>query len=276
MNKNLKIGLGVVAATALAGIVAIPVFKEVKADQLVATDLTASAVQAFQADEDTVEAIVTEESTEEIEKASDESENSVENEAEYTDSENSAGSDTDHYVEYHFSTDEELEAYLEYIDSIDWEYLSEESKNLVFDPNNYDDEELRSIAQEYLDQGYYLTDAEYTATNMLSGTGVPLYDEEGNEIGQRFFTNGFDVVDDENGNNTFYIQVLKITQEDFDMLMEEDFTFDFVDEVESGEENVIRYEYSDDLVSTIVTYNKETGIYILENVFTDAAADAEG
>ncbi len=111
---------------------------------------------------------------------------------------------------------------------------------------------------------------------MLSGTAAPLYDEAGNEIGQRFFTNRFDVVDDDNGNNTFYIQVLKLTPEDFDMLMAQDHTFDDVEASESGEENVLKYESSDEFADTTITYNTETGIYTIKTVFTDAAANAEG
>lgn len=278
MKKILKIGLGVGATTALALAVGVPVFKEIKADNLVAADLKASAVQVFEADEDTVDAIVTEETTEETE-VLDESEASVEIEAEEstnTDAEDILEAEAGHYVEYYYSNEEELEAYLEYIDSIDWDALSDEVQNLKFDIGKYADDELRSIAQKYLDQGYSLMDSEYVAVHMLSGTAVPIYDENGEEIGERFFTNGFEVVDDDNGNNTFYIQVLKLTPEDFDMLMAQDHTFDDVDEVESAEENVLKYEYADELNEITITYNKETGIYIYENVFTDAAEDAEG
>jgi hypothetical protein len=148
-------------------------------------------------DEETVGSIVTEAPTEEV------TEESVKSEENSEEDLNSGKSNSITYI----YTEEELDDFQEYIDNADWDKILEESKQ--FDINKYD-ADLRAVAEEYLGMGYYLSDAEYAAANMRSGTGVEIKDENGNVIGDKIFCNGFDVVDDDNGNNTFYIMASPI------------------------------------------------------------------
>ncbi|MBQ8949540.1 MAG: hypothetical protein IJ065_00040 [Eubacterium sp.] len=265
MKDILKVGVGVGITSALALMLAIPVFNDVDTDRLCVKDLKVESAKVYVSDEETVGSIVTEAPTEEV---TEESVKSEEN------SEEDLNSEKSNSITYIY-TEEELDAFQEYIDNADWDKILEESKQ--FDINKYD-ADLRAVAEEYLGMGYYLSDAEYAAVNMRSGTGVEIKDENGNVIGDKIFCNGFDVVDDDNGNNTFYISVLKLTPEEFDEVMTQSdgMWFRSVDDSEESEGSIVTYESSDGLNNVTITYNKETGVFIQKNEFTEAALNAVG
>ena len=73
------------------------------------------------------------------------------------------------------------------------------------DPSDYEDEDIRALASEYADKGYFLTDCKDEATMHASGTGGQMY----------VFCNGFTAVDDTTGNNTCFCEVVKATPEEF-------------------------------------------------------------
>lgn len=265
MKDILKVGVGVGITSALALMLAIPVFNDVDTDRLCVKDLKVESAKVYVSDEETVGSIVTEAPTEEL------TEESVKSEEKSEEDLNSEKSNSITYI----YTEEELDTFQEYIDNADWDKILEESKQ--FDINKYD-ADLRAVAEKYLGMGYYLSDAEYAAANMRSGTGVEIKDENGNVIGDKIFCNGFDVVDDDNGNNTFYISVLKLTPEEFDEIMtqSDDMWFRSVDDSEESEGSIVTYESSDGLNNVTITYNKETGVFIQKNEFTEAALNAVG
>jgi hypothetical protein len=162
------------------------------------------------------------------------------------------------------------EPYLEYYaDDID--ELLEESKK--FDITKYDPE-LQKIAEDYLAKGLYCSDLEFSALKFGSGVGYCNIDEENKIITDVLFTNGFDVVDENNGNNTFYISVLRMTPEEFAMYERESGMNMNGARTETATE--IKYEMNDEFNNWTLTYNKETGIYIESNYFTEAAMNAVG
>ena len=73
------------------------------------------------------------------------------------------------------------------------------------DPSDYEDEDIRALAEEFADKGYFLTDCKDEATMHASGTGGQMY----------VFCNGFTAVDDTTGNNTCFYEVVKATPEEF-------------------------------------------------------------
>ncbi len=289
MNKIVKTGLGVGITSMLALGLAIPVFDNVDVKSLSVSGV--QAVTAFVADEGDVEK-VTEASTDETTEAT--TEKSTENitvatpdatseaateEAteEITEEEVSGaficGDDSavkkGNYIEItsRFSNDENEIPVIEYDDKID--ELLEESKK--FDITKYDSE-LQKIAEEYLAQGLYCGDLEFCALNFGSGVGYVNIDEENSIMKQVIFTNGFDVVDDNNGNNTFYISVLRMTPEEFAIFERES----GINGARTETDTEIKYEMNDEYSNWTLTYNKKTGIFIESNYFTEAAMNAVG
>ena len=286
MNKIVKTGLGVGVTSLLALGIAMPVFKDVDVKTLSVSGIQAAT--AFVADEDDIEK-VTETSTDSTTEATSEAtteaitvatpdsasldakEKAVEdiidrpqNEADVQENKN--------YIEISYDNIPgtlmtEFEGY-SYDDD---EALFEESKQ--FDINKYD-EELQKIAQEYLAQGYYLSDLEYYAKVWSTGVGYIIDDEVNNTTTEVWFTNGFDVVDDDNGNNTFYITVLRMTPEEFAMYEKESELILNDSRIETDDE--IKYESHDEYNNFTITYNKKNGIYMESNYFSEAAMNAEG
>ena len=79
-------------------------------------------------------------------------------------------------------------------------------------PDNYDDEDLREIAKQYYDQGYYLYDNEYQFQSCGWGQG----------FGDHVFCSGFTVLDKNLGEGMFSIaSVMKATEAEFDAYLEE-------------------------------------------------------
>ena len=164
------------------------------------------------------------------------------------------------FITYKGTLDDGNDEAQTYVDTIDWDELSKKTPH--FDIEKYD-EDLKAIAEDYLLQGYYLTDAEYDARVCLSGICAYTQDDNGN-YEERYYTNGFNVVDDNNGNNTFYISVLKMTPDEFKGLLPQMGVY--------GEKRVEGsleiYDGSDELNNTTITYDNEKEIFIEEIRFT--------
>ena len=175
------------------------------------------------------------------------------------------------YIEFSYENVKgiEIPMFDETYSDADLDTLLEESKK--FDINKYD-EELQKIAQEYLAQGLYLSDLDFCAKVFGSGVGYCNIDDEKNIITEVIFTNGFDVVDENNGNNTFYISVLRMTPEEF--VMYEKNSEIMTPRTETEDE--VKYEVHDEYNNWTLTYNKKTGILIESNYFTEEAMNAVG
>ena len=120
----------------------------------------------------------------------------------------------------------------------------------------YEDENLARLAQEYLAQGYYISDLKREGELLGVGFGY----------GDYYFNTGFNVVDNMEGNNTFITYVAKISQSDFDQLVEE------LKDLWTKKSDT-EYTWNDGLNDSTVTFDPATGILIYTNKFP---ADALG
>ena len=257
MNKFGKIGMGVGATSLLALALAIPVFKDVQVDTLRVAE--AKVASAYVADDVAVEDIVTEEDTEDTE-------NPAAEEKGQDQAEGEADSTPDNCAEFVYKNPTPGEELV-----IEEEWMVEEECYDV-DLNKYD-EDLRVLAEEYLAKGYYLSDCEYDVNCLLSGIGYRVEDEDGKGGTDYLFTDGFNVVDDNTGNNTFYIEVVKVTPEQFELFMGENSGGVWF-KTEEGSE--VTYTTSDGYNNMTIKYNTETGIMTYINDFSEAQGKAVG
>ena len=268
MTKNKKTGIGIGVATLLALAVAIPVFSDVDVKKLKVNEAFAKSV--YKTDEQIVENVVPEEETdddnafgEEIALDADETADGTDDieEAEKTTDGDYIVAVTENYID--IKTPKHGEIYQINIDSVD---------TPEFDINKYD-EDLQKVAKEYLDKGYYLSDAEFNVNVWGSGIGYATSEDE-DFVYDRLFTNGFDVVDENNGNNTFYIEVLKMTPDEFNQYMNSG--SGVTDWTKTEEGSVAKYELSDESGTVTITYDKETEVFIFKNEFPEASSKAVG
>jgi hypothetical protein len=125
-------------------------------------------------------------------------------------------------------------------------------------PEDYEDEYLRGLAEQYVNDGYFLTDKAFIKNTIGEGSG----------FGDYGFVVGFQVVDSKDGDNTFCTEVVKATQEEFDLFVE-DF-FESGEEYEKKEEgNVTEIDYS----CYKLIYDSEKEILIYE---TDLTGESVG
>lgn len=261
MTKFFKVGMGVAATSALALALAVPVFNEVDPVSLRVNEARVASV--YVADEDVVDVIVTEADTEQIPEEDTEQYTEV-NTEEYNSETEEIIKDAKNYIEI-IHDPEGVHIGRE----IDMDEALEKSKE--FHIEKYDDD-MKALAEEYLAQGYFLSDADYSAEVWESGIGYSIEDEKGYPIKSIIFTNGFDVVDENNGNNTMYMSVLKMTPEEFDEYMMQN--QQLWCKTETDQE--VKYEASDEYNNETIIYNKEKEIFIYENDFSEAALNAVG
>ena len=226
MKKNTKIGLGVAAASVIALAVAFPVFADIKSD-----DITKSGE------------VVTEETSIEteiqIKETQAEKSQTEETEVEETQAEEDV---FDEDLEEVSSGTPDFENSPNFCKAA---YDSNESDYKETVPSDYEDPELRRLAEEYVAKGYFIEDCEYSVTHYASGIGGDEY----------LFCNGFDVSDSKDGNNTFYMTVVKATPEEFEWYMGTvgyEVTYDG---------NVATIENNSDYTSHSYTYDRETEIF---------------
>ncbi len=93
----------------------------------------------------------------------------------------------------------------------DTEVAEEKINNLSLKDLDKYDSALQKIGKKYLDKGYYLTDLEESAKAYDTGFDNP--NSKGSD--DKYLTNGFDVSDSDDGNNTVYMAFIKMSHSDF-------------------------------------------------------------
>lgn len=156
-------------------------------------------------------------------------------------------------------------------------YLSSESSKINnAKPDDFSDPEIKKLAEEYINQGYYLTDEEFIFENISN-----LYNNNSFGIGDYGFVVGFEAVDKTDGNNTESISVLKCTREEFEIFLKENFEGDEIDsllaDIKDADNKLISEGKADenDLVKVearygcnTITYNLDTEVLIYRTEFT--------
>jgi len=163
------------------------------------------------------------------------------------------------YCSYNFeSTNGELEGQLDYmelcpdIDSIDWDHYPENP--YITDPAEFEDADIRAIAQEYMNDGYQIYDPEIDLSY-----GVSLGD------GEYQFNNGFNAYRDE-GEAATNVFVYKMNETLFEYFLVDMSMYENADRTDDG--TTIRVGDDD----YYVEYNRDTGIGICHFHFGDEEA----
>lgn len=156
-------------------------------------------------------------------------------------------------------------------------YLSSESSKINnAKPDDFSDPEIKKLAEEYINQGYYLTDEEFIFENFSN-----LYNYNSFGIGDYGFVVGFEAVDKTDGDNTESISVLKCTREEFEIFLKENFEGDETDsllaDIKDADNKLISEGKADenDLVKVearygcnTITYNLDTEVLIYRTELT--------
>lgn len=153
---------------------------------------------------------------------------------------------------------------------------SESSKINNAKPDDFSDPEIKKLAEEYINQGYYLTDEEFIFENFSN-----LYNYNSFGIGDYCFVVGFEAVDKTDGDNTESISVLKCTHEEFEIFLKENFEGDETDsllaDIKDADNKLISEGKADenDLVKVearygcnTITYNLDTEVLIYRTELT--------
>ena len=156
-------------------------------------------------------------------------------------------------------------------------YLSSESSKINnAKSDDFSDPEIKKLAEEYINQGYYLTDEEFIFENFSN-----LYNYNSYGIGDYGFVVGFEAVDKTDGDNTESITVLKCTREEFEIFLKENFEGDETDsllaDIKDADNKLISEGKADenDLVKVearygcnTITYNLDTEVLIYRTELT--------
>ena len=153
---------------------------------------------------------------------------------------------------------------------------SESSKINNAKPDDFSDPEIKKLAEEYINQGYYLTDEEFIFENISN-----LYNYNSFGIGDYGFVVGFEAVDKTDGDNTESISVLKCTREEFEIFLKENFEGEETDsllaDIKDADNKLISEGKADenDLVKVearygcnTITYNLDTEVLIYRTELT--------
>ncbi len=150
---------------------------------------------------------------------------------------------------------------------IDHKYMEKANSNVVEDfsidkadeyfysakPEDFEDENLKSLAQDYVKKGYFITDAK--VINEVTGEGYCL--------GDYVFTTGFQVVDAKDGTESFKAEVLKMTAEEYALFIDDYFEDgEKYDEKKDGNTIEIKYDCN------TLTYDGANEILIYESDLT--------
>lgn len=206
MKKNTKIGVGVAVAAVVSLAVALPILADIEPEDIETTGTTV----AEEADETEfsireVEADETEFSIRDIQ---DEEALTEETQVEETQIEETQAEETQ--AEETQIEEEDTNTILDFANSPNFckpfSFDDPGFENVV--PSDYEDPELRRLAEEYVAKGYFIDDCKYMAAYHGSGLGDDYV-----------FCNGFTVCDANDGNNTLYYWILKATPEEFEWYM---------------------------------------------------------
>lgn len=126
-----------------------------------------------------------------------------------------------------------------------------EEKEPEVKPSDYKDPTIRKFAEEYVKKGYFINDAKFAATHYGSGMGIDV---------DHCFCNGFTAVNDNKGNNTECIFVLKATPEEFYAMIPESNC------VKKG--NVSTYTEKTSCSERVITYDETTQVFVAAAKFT--------
>lgn len=222
MKKKTK-AIMIIAITSLVAVgIAAPIFRSIKGEDVEINGKMTSVVNVEE-NELTEEVKVTETKTEaETTETEVKETTATETEAKETaedsnDVDETAAAETvDYKIDYKYMKKYPEQSSDSYDENLD--LSTESSKINNAKPDDFTDPEIKKLAEEYINQGYYLTDEEFIFENISN-----LYNYNSFGIGDYGFVVGFEAVDKTDGDNTESISVLKCTREEFEIFLKENF-----------------------------------------------------
>ena len=281
MNKKTK-AIMIIAITSLVAVgIAAPIFRNIKGEDVEINGKKASIVNVEE-NELTEEVKVTETKTEaettetEVKETTAKETTAKETAEDSNDVDETAAAETvDYKIDYKYMKkypEQSSDAYDENFD-----LSSESSKINNAKPDDFSDPEIKKLAEEYINQGYYLTDEEFIFESFSN-----LYNYNSFGIGDYCFVVGFEAVDKTDGDNTESISVLKCTREEFEIFLKENFGDDdkimnLLADIKDKDNKLISEGKADenDLVKVearygcnTITYNLDTEVLIYRTELT--------
>lgn len=270
MKKKTK-AIMIIAITSLVAVgIAAPIFRSIKGEDV---EINGKMISVVNAEENELneEVKVTETKTE-AETTETEAKETAEdsNDVDETTTEETV----DYKIDYKYMKKYPEQSSDSYDENFD--LSSESSKINNAKPDDFSDPEIKKLAEEYINQGYYLTDEEFIFENLSN-----LYNYNSFGIGDYGFVVGFEAVDKTDGDNTESISVLKCTREEFEIFLKENFEGDEIDsllaDIKDADNKLISEGKADenDLVKVearygcnTITYNLDTEVLIYRTEFT--------
>lgn len=217
MKKKTK-AIMIIAITSLVAVgIAAPIFRSIKGEDVEINGKKASIVNVEE-NKLTEEVKVTETKTEAETTETTATETEAKETAEDSNDvdETAAAETVDYKIDYKYMKKYPEQSSDSYDENFD--LSSESSKINNAKPDDFSDPEIKKLAEEYINQGYYLTDEEFIFENISN-----LYNYNSFGIGDYGFVVGFEAVDKTDGDNTESISVLKCTREEFEIFLKENF-----------------------------------------------------
>lgn len=280
MNKKTK-AIMIIAITSLVAVgIAAPIFRSIKGEDVEINGKMTSVVNVEE-NELTEEVIVTGTKTEaETTETEVKETTATETEAKETAEDSNDVDETtteetvDYKIDYKYMKKYPEQSSDSYDENFD--LSSESSKINNAKPDDFSDPEIKKLAEEYINQGYYLTDEEFIFENFSN-----LYNYNSFGIGDYGFVVGFEAVDKTDGDNTESISVLKCTREEFEIFLKENFEGEETDsllaDIKDADNKLISEGKADenDLVKVearygcnTITYNLDTEVLIYRTELT--------
>lgn len=217
MKKKTK-AIMIIAITSLVAVgIAAPIFRSIKGEDVEINGKMTSVVNVEE-NELTEEVKVTETKTEAETTETTATETEAKETAEDSNDvdETAAAETVDYKIDYKYMKKYPEQSSDSYDENFD--LSTESSKINNAKPDDFSDPEIKKLAEEYINQGYYLTDEEFIFENISN-----LYNYNSFGIGEYGFVVGFEAVDKTDGDNTESISVLKCTREEFEIFLKENF-----------------------------------------------------
>lgn len=276
MKKKTK-AIMIIAITSLVAVgIAAPIFRSIKGEDVEINGKKASIVNVEE-NELTEEVKVTETKTEAETTETTATETEAKETAEDSNDvdETAAAETVDYKIDYKYMKKYPEQSSDSYDENFD--LSSESSKINNAKPDDFSDPEIKKLAEEYINQGYYLTDEEFIFENISN-----LYNYNSFGIGDYGFVVGFEAVDKTDGDNTESISVLKCTREEFEIFLKENFGDDdaiinlladikdkdnkLVSEGKADENDLVKVEARSGC--NTITYNLDTEVLIYRTELT--------